>query len=406
MLSALMAGLIASAPVPVSVEKTPAGYRLLRAGKPYTIKGVGGTSRMTEFVAAGGNSMRTWGTDQQNLDDAQKHGLTVMLGIWLGHKKDVDYTDAAKVKAQYEMVRGEVLKYKDHPALLLWGLGNEMENDNDIPELWMALEELFKLVKKLDPHHPTSTVVADISPQKIKHLLTYCPSLDILSINSYGGLASIPERLKAAGWTKPYIVTEFGPNGPWEVGRTAWGAAFEPSSTDKAKKYASDYKHSIAGQPGWCLGSYAFLWGWKQEETPTWFGMFLPTGERTQAVEVMTEAWGGKVKNFAPRVTASSMEANGREVAAGSAQVASISASDPESDKLSYRWEVRYEASEKRYAGEGEKLPLLVGDTKVTSDGRFAFTAPREAAAYRLYVTVLDGQGGAATVNWPFKVIK
>ena len=47
--------------------------------------------------------------------------------------------------------------------------------------------------------------------------------------------------MKAAGFTRPYIVTEFGPFGFWEVGSTAWKAPIEPSSTEKAQVYLKNY---------------------------------------------------------------------------------------------------------------------------------------------------------------------
>ena len=149
------------------------------------------------------------------------------------------------------MVARDVRKFKDHPTVLMWGLGNEMElDDNNNPTLWKEINELAKITKQIDPSHPAATVIADISPEKIAMIMKYAPEIDLLGINSYGGLKDLPQRLKAAGWTKPYVVTEFGPNGPWEMKKTAWNAALEPTSTKKAEKYASDYKSSIAGQPG------------------------------------------------------------------------------------------------------------------------------------------------------------
>ena len=55
--------------------------------------------------------------------------------------------------------------------------------------------------------------------------------IDIIGINSYGGGPSLAQRYKQAGGTKPYLVTEYGPPGIWEIGKNAWGAYPEPTST-------------------------------------------------------------------------------------------------------------------------------------------------------------------------------
>ena len=49
--------------------------------------------------------------------------LTVVVGIWLGHERHgFDYANADKVAEQIEMVRRTVLRFRDHPALLMWAL--------------------------------------------------------------------------------------------------------------------------------------------------------------------------------------------------------------------------------------------------------------------------------------------
>lgn len=397
------------APTVVKVEKTANGWQILRNGQPYEIRGVGGTSKMDELVKAGGNSMRTWGTENvgNELDECHKRGITLTVGTWLGHRSYFDYDDPAKVKEQYDRVRSEVLKFKDHPALLMWGLGNEMEvGNNDREALWRAIEDLAKLCKQLDPNHPVMTVVAEVSKQKIDNIKKWAPSVDVLGVNSYGGLPTLPKRLKEYGWDKPYVVTEFGPLGPWERPKTPWGAALEPTSTEKAAFYKSNYEASIKAQSGWCLGSYAFLWGDKQEETPTWFGMFLPSGERTEAIDVMAQFWTGKPPaNRAPQISEFLMSASQKEVDSGSLATAEVKANDPDGDRLSIRWEVRKEATNKRFAGEGEVRPgvvngLLEGVTSPT----VRFNVPRDPGAYRVYVYVRDGKGNAATANMPFAV--
>lgn len=405
----VLTAMASNAPIPTKVVKTPQGWELHRNGKPYYVKGVGGTSKMDELVKAGGNSMRTWGTENvgNELDECQKRGITLTVGTWLGHRSYFNYDDPAKVKEQYERVRSEVLKFKDHPAVLMWALGNEMEVDNNDREaLWRAIEDLAKLCKQLDPNHPVMTVVADVNKQKIDNIKKWAPSIDILGINSYGGMPTLPKRLKELGWDKPYLVTEFGPLGPWERPKTPWGAALEPTSSEKAAFYKSNYENSIKAQSGWCLGSYAFLWGDKQEETPTWFGMFLPSGERTESVDVMTQFWTGKApENRTPQVQSFEFSLGQQQVPVGTTASATIKATDPDGDKLTLRWEVRKEATNKGYAGEGEVKPgvvngLLEGATSTTVN----FTVPRDPGAYRVYVYIKDGKGNAATANMPFAV--
>jgi len=71
------------------VVKTNSGFELQRDGKPYYIKGVGGEVNMEKIVAIGANSIRTWGVEraQEVLDEAQRNGLTVMLGLWVQHER-------------------------------------------------------------------------------------------------------------------------------------------------------------------------------------------------------------------------------------------------------------------------------------------------------------------------------
>lgn len=286
-----------AAPSVVRVVKTANGYQLLRDGRPYFIKGAGGGGSKAALKAAGANSWRTWGAD--NLDgqlaDAQALGMTVTVGIWLGHKdQGFHYNDAVAVAAQKETARKAILRYRDSPALLVWALGNEMENgDQDDVAMWNAIEDLARMAHQLDPNHPTMTVFAELGGDKIANLNKYCPDIDIVGINSYAGGPSVGARYKAAGGVRPYIITEFGPPGTWEIGKNAWGAAPEPTSTEKAKYYRATYERTIQGQP-LSLGSYAFTWGNKQEATATWFGLLLPDGSRLAAVDALTQCWTGK----------------------------------------------------------------------------------------------------------------
>lgn len=410
-LTAAFALAVATAPRHVQVTRSAEGFSMTVDGKPYFVKGVGGGSHLDLLAKSGANTFRTWGAEnlQRDLDDAQKHGLMVCAGIWLQHSDGFDYHDPAKVKKQFDEVVAVVRKFKDHPALLMWAFGNEMEayGNADDPALWKAINDIAKASKEIDPNHPTMTVTADIGAGRIPGINKYCPDIDIHGINSYGGALSIPKRYKDAGGTKPYLLTEFGPMGTWEVNKTAWQAPIEPTSTEKAATYRQAYRTSVSGNPGQCLGSFAFLWGNKQEGTSTWFGMLLPDGTRTGAVDVMTEMWTGKKPdNLCPEIGSLSVsQTDGLKP--GQVVTATLESSDPERDILLVNWVLVGETEEYLTAGRDEKVPPKHPGALVSSNLKSAkFKMPPEGGAFRIFAYVYDDHGGAAVANVPIRVEK
>ncbi|RYY16891.1 MAG: hypothetical protein EOO36_10520, partial [Cytophagaceae bacterium] len=263
--------------VKVTVRQAGGRYELLRAGQPYFIDGAGGSQYPERIQAYGGNSIRTWGTNgaEKVLAAANQHGLTVMLGLDVARERHgFDYNDATAVAAQLQKIKGEVLKYKDDPAVLFWGIGNELNLDYTNPRVWDAVNDIAKMIHETDPNHPTSTVLAGANKKEIEYVKTRCPAVDILSINTYAGLATLPQQVADAGWTGPYLVAEWGPTGHWEGPQTPWKASVEETSSQKATVYRSRYEASVLKDRAHCLGSYVFLWGQKQERTPTWYGLF------------------------------------------------------------------------------------------------------------------------------------
>ena len=402
-------GLAGGAPVAVQVVKAEGGARLLRAGKPYLIKGAGGDGPLKVLAEAGGNSIRTWGVDKAGpiLDEARKLGLTVTVGIWLGHERHgFNYNDADQVAKQYETARQAILRYKDHPALLMWGIGNEMEGfgKGDNAAIWSAVNDIARLAKELDPNHPTMTVIAEIGGDKVKNSHRLCSAVDILGINSYGGAASLPERYKKAGGTKPYVLTEFGPPGQWEIPKTAWGAAPELTSTEKAEAYRRVYQKAVLGAPGLCLGSYAFTWGHKQEATATWYGLFLPDGHRTAAIDALTELWSGKPpRDRCPTVQPLKLDGPAR-VKPGATVKATLVAADPDGDPLKVQW-ILYQEGISGEGGDAEQVPPSFPEAIVLADKTHAeLTMPQGGGGYRLFAFVHDDHGGAAMANVPLFV--
>ena len=397
-------------PVRVEVRGSPGQWQLFRVGQPYFIQGGGGRGENKALVAAGGNSTRTWAAENLDaqLDEAQSLGLTVTVGIWLGHPRHgFNYSNPKQVKDQLERARAAVLKYKDHPAVLIWGIGNEMESagGEDNVALWTAVNDLAAMVHKVDPNHPTMTVVAEIGGNKVSHLHTLCPEIDIIGINCYGGIASLPKRYEKAGGTKPFVVTEFGPPGNWESGKNGFGVVLELTSTQKAVRYANAWKQAIASQKGKCLGGYAFVWGHKQEGTATWFGTFLPDGARLGAVDALTELWTGKPPlNRCPVIEY--LKVDGADEVEPQATVRLVlQAADPEGDPLTVRWVLQSESGPRGFGGDAEAVPRTFPEAIVKSDLKSAeVTMPKEKGFYRVFAYVYDNHGGAAVANIPVRV--
>ena len=277
----------------VEIKKTDIGFQLYRDEKPFYIKGAGIESHYDVLAKSGGNSIRTWGIDDWDkvFAMAEKYDLTVCAGIWLEQERQgFDYNNSEAVKAQLENIKKAILKYKDHPNLLIWGIGNELDLNYTNPKVWDAIEDVAKFIHKVDGNHPTMTVTAFIEKEEVKYINERCPHIDILGINAYAGLPVLAQFLNDFGWTKPYILGEWGTFGHWEVPTTSWDEPIEFTSKEKAMLYLNEYKEHLLPHSN-CIGGYVFFWGAKQERTPTWYGMFLQNGAKTQTIDAMHYLW-------------------------------------------------------------------------------------------------------------------
>jgi hypothetical protein len=392
-----------AAPSVVKVVKTAGGFQLLRDGKPYFIKGAGGDGDKAALKADGGNSWRTWGGDPgDKLAEAQKLGMTVTVGIWLGHTDNgFHWDDASAVAAQKEDARKTILQYRNSPALLIWALGNEMETggNEDNTTMWNAIEDIAKMAHTLDPNHPTMTVVAELGGDKIKEINTLCPDIDIVGINSYGGGPSVGSRYTQAGGVKPYIITEYGPPGTWESGKNAWGVVPELTSTEKAARYAATYEKSVLGQP-LCLGSYAFTWGHKREATDTWYGLLLPDGSKLGAADTLTKLWSGHAPaTLCPVISSLTVDGTGLALP-GDVVHATLDTSDPQNAPLTVQWVLEADPATYKTGGGHEDMPPTYPDAILAGTLKSATVKlPQITGAYRLYAYVRDTHGGAAVAN-------
>lgn len=417
-----------SGAIPVELQQAEDGsWTLLRGGEPYYIRGVGGSSFLDRAVASGANSIRTWGAGEAIpvLDAAHERGLSVVFGLWAGvERQGFDYGDSKAVRAQLERFREIVRTYKDHPAILMWGVGNENDLFYSDFRVWDALNDIAEMIHEEDPNHPVMHVTAGLDVAEVQLIMERAPAIDVYGINTYGELVggtselraygyegpSVGTTLRRAGWDRPYVIAEWGPDGHWEVPKTAWGVPIEQTSHEKAQMYRIRYERGIAADPSHCIGSYAFLWGEKQETTPTWYGIFTPGGYETEVLDELQRLWTGSYPdNRAPALTAytangddrfSNLYADARERITFETTVV-----DPEGDELRYDWELLPESTDIRAGGDAETRPDAVPlDTVRREDGTLVIRAPRIEGPYRMFVYVYDTSGNVATANFPFYV--
>ncbi len=409
----------AQGPAKVEVRNVNGKYQLYRNGEPYFIKGAGlEIGDMASLASHGANSLRNWAVDNGRepgevvLDRAQKNGLSVIMGIDIKRERHgFDYNNPDSVKKQLEWVKKDVIRMKDHPALLAWGIGNELNLNSTNMKVWDAVNEIAKMIHEVDPNHPVTTMLAGINKDLVNELKTRCPELDFLSVQMYGDLINLQTRINDSGYNGPYIVSEWGATGHWEVGKTEWGAPIEQTSSEKAKSIMERYEKAIKADSVRCIGNYVFVWQQKQERTPTWYGLFCETSEETEPIDVMHYIWNGKwPENRCPQVNKPLL--NGKSVydniylKPGEQMTGSIEVNEfDKGDKLTYKWEVMPESTDLKSGGDREERPETLLNTTNESNS-ITIPAPHHEGAYRLFIYVFDGHNHAGTANIPFFVKK
>jgi hypothetical protein len=399
-------------PVKVEIRKEGDGYRLYRGGQPHYIKGVGGQVHLDIAQEAGANSIRTWGPSEaiNVLDEAERRGMTVVVGLWVGQERQgFDYDDERAVKAQLQNFTEVVKQLKDHPAVLLWGIGNENDYLFTNFKVWYAINDIAKMVHEVDPNHPTMNVTAGLDMAEVQLFKMHTPHIDILGVNTYGDLKNVPKSVRAFGWDGPYIIAEWGPTGHWEVPKTEWGAPIEQTSTEKSEVFRERYEKWIQEDP-MCLGSYVFLWGQKQETTQTWYGIFMPDGSRSEVIDVLTYCWSGKwPENRSPHISSFTMQGTADRTAVrvrpGQRVEIHAEVKDPEGNPLRWKWELLPESTDIKAGGDAESKPEEIAFKRISEDnGKMVFRAPIKEGPFRMFFFATDEQGNTAAGNFPFYV--
>lgn len=323
----------------VEIVGGPGSYELHVEGRPFYVRGVAFSLgedpsdpaepltrarlrfHFNRIRQMGANTIRRYGETEDTpaiLNAARDAGLMVMMGFWLDH--DVDYLrDQRRLDLYRSRVRDYVLRHRNHPAVLVWVLGNETWGllKTEFPErqelfarraaYYKFVESLAQMVKRIDPNHPVMTVDEHIPDdldfreglgRSLRMFRESVRSVDIFGINSYfvQDIAVLHDTVMDSRIGRPYMVTEYGPAGYWLPHRVVddLGEPVEPPDFQKASAYAANWHLFIEKHRGWNLGGSAFLWKDKREGTFTWFGLTDSQDRLKPAYWSLREAWTGR----------------------------------------------------------------------------------------------------------------
>ncbi|WP_098026382.1 discoidin domain-containing protein [Streptomyces sp. st115] len=429
--AALLAAAAAALPVPtaqaagsvVKVTGSQGAWQLTVDGAPYTVKGLtwgpsvaDAGQYMPDVKSMGVNTIRTWGTDATTkplLDTAASHGIKVIAGFWLqpgggpGSGGCVNYlTDTAYKNDMLAEFPKWVETYKDHEGVLMWNVGNEsvlgLQNCYSGDELEQQrdayttfVNEIAKKIHAVDPNHPVTST--DAWTGAWPYYKKNAPALDLYAVNSYDAVCDIRATWESGGYDKPYIVTEGGPAGEWEVPDDANGIPDEPTDVAKAEGYQSAWD-CVQGHPGVSLGATLFHYGTEYDFGGVWFNL-LPAGQKRLSYYAVKEAYGADTSgdNTPPVIRDLSVD-NASAVEAGKPFTLRASVSDPDGDALTHQVLVN-----SKYIDDSGQL--TDADFTDRGDGTFEVTAPDRLGVWKVYLKSTDGKGNVGIETKSFKVV-
>ncbi len=403
----------------VFIQKTDSGVQLIRNGQPFKIQGAGGDSYFKELADIGGNTIRLFDTTdlKRKLDEAHQHNLAVIVDLHIPSylKSYYSYDDEAANDSLKDSIRDLVLQHKDHPALLIWNLGNEINypvvlRENDFIR---TFNELIAIIHEVDPNHPVSTSIIGVGRKAATSIYIHSPELDLISFNTFGNTKYVNDNLAQLSFIfglKPYYFSEMGPDGPWESVSTSWGAPLEATTSKKAELFRTRTEIiKDGGHPGG-LGTLIFYWGSKLERTHTWFSLFKD-GQKSELIPVIEALW-NPTKNAPKLIGLDHMKLNHRVsydhiiVSPGELSHAELLFHDGFDDSLRLVWELYPEAWFSDSSAIGH-IPYIPIDMFASFDTHKAtFHAPVSEGPYRLFAYIYNQDGFFASTNTPFYVLR
>lgn len=414
----------------VYIKRTNDGFQLIRNEKSFYIKGAAGNAYLKDLADTGGNTVRLYDTTnlQSILDEAHKYGLAVIVDIPIPPYKSYNYLDENENQILKQKVKELIKKYRNHPALLMWNLGNEVNypkihwkdiiRENKSKKRFIKnFNELIDIVHYEDASHPVSTSKWNIGIEHYISFRLFSPGIDIISFNVFGDTKSVNDKMKQYYFLFgefPFFVSEFASDGWWmrEPKYTSWWSPIEQTSEKKAEQINTRY--NLITNSKNCLGSLLFYWGNKYECTHTWFSMFEEEYKSEILLE-MEHLWKGS--NERPEfIGLEYMLVDGK----GSAdnlifkpeeiKKAELKLKIDGEDSLRITWEIYPDIwfqgwNEEKYNTNKLNPPVPLKCLINSENNKATFITPEKEGPYRIFAYVYDNYGYFASTNTPFYVL-
>jgi Glycosyl hydrolases family 2, TIM barrel domain len=253
---------------------------------PYDIRGIswspaargGGRPGPFDFTAAADrdlplmraaniNTVKTYGAIERTvLDQLQASGILAIVTVVLTGSEDF---------------AGYVQLVRDHPAVLMWVVGNEW-NRNQLfggcagDACYARVNDIARTIKGLDPNHPVATSFSPNGSVPSDSDLTRLDAIDVWGLNIYsqpGFFNRFQEwRLlnMRVGLTKPFFMSEFGA----DAYNNRIGAPDEAAQAAQLRIQVSEIRAQLSARnPAFpCLGGTPFEWSdewWKSGNRAT-----------------------------------------------------------------------------------------------------------------------------------------
>ncbi|HEV8637368.1 MAG TPA: glycoside hydrolase family 2 TIM barrel-domain containing protein [Chloroflexota bacterium] len=222
----------------VRVDASPEGYLYLVDDRPELIRGMGYNALLGErsederaallwrdfamMRRVGVNTVLGWDMgsfDRTLLDVAEASGLGVIMHFDLG--KGWDYADPAVQEQLLGRIADWVVAYRDHPAVRMWGVGNEVlltTDDEQCRAFAQFYVRVHQTVRRFDPDHPLLYREAeDVRVPYFRDAFAEAgvrPEGFVFGMNFYTprideALTQWPEH----GFPVPVLISEFAPAG-------------------------------------------------------------------------------------------------------------------------------------------------------------------------------------------------